>query len=353
MKKVLSILFMLVVVLAVSMQSALARDRMFGMAVAETPAVSFEDSLKEVRRFGTGYVTLPLYWDELETAPARYDPDPDWLAVADFYYPLVDLPYALEINPIDTVADRRPLWLRNKSWDDPEVIGAFSALLENVFSRTGNSDLLSVNIGNEVDVFLNSDQESWMAYREFLRAATEKIHALRPGVPVTVKTTYDALLSPWAEQARAIHSGTDIVSLTYYGLDSAVSGISRFPGQSVAGALETMTTAFPGRTIHLAEIGFPSGSRCFGGEKGQVQFVKDFFAAWDMYADQVTHANWVWMYDVPERAVSNFSSYYGVSDPCFSEYLATLGLKRLDGSSKPAFNEIARQAGARFTGENR
>jgi len=52
---------------------------------------------------------------------------------------------------------------------------------------------------------------------------------------------------------------------------------------------------------------------------------------------------------VDRAAVDQFLDYYGVSDPRFAEYLATLGLRYRQGTGrdKPAMIELRRQALAR------
>jgi hypothetical protein len=134
--------------------------------------------------------------------------------------------------------------------------------------------------------------------------------------------------------------------VTWYPVDAAFR--ARNPEQSVAGDLALMVDALPGRTIHLTEVGYPSSASCAGGEAAQARFVRAFFAGWDRHADRITHAYWTWMTDVSDEVVKQARDYYGVAEPCFAEYIGTLGLETKDLEPKAGWAAFAEEAAKRF-----
>ena len=77
----------------------------------------------------------------------------------------------------------------------------------------------------------------------------------------------------------------------------------------------------------------------------QAAFVRELFRAWDRHPE-IGLIHLTWLTDVSEGAVDLFLDYYGVADPRFAEYLATLGLRYHAGAGrdKPAMYELRRQA---------
>jgi hypothetical protein len=57
--------------------------------------------------------------------------------------------------------------------------------------------------------------------------------------------------------------------------------------------------------------------------------------------------NFTWLTDAPEASVEAWKEYYGLDDPRFAAYLATLGLRRSDGQPKLALAALAAEAHAR------
>jgi hypothetical protein len=100
---------------------------------------------------------LAVYWDELETEPGVYNPNPNWLEIANLYYPAQDIQVSLTISVIGTNNLRLPPDLADKSFDDPAVIARFNNLLDYVAVQIPNLTLNSLAIGNEIDIYLGTD----------------------------------------------------------------------------------------------------------------------------------------------------------------------------------------------------
>lgn len=59
------------------------------------------------------------------THPGEYNPDPNWLAVANLFYPAQEMVVSLTIPVIDTSSTRLPAELADKSFDDPEAVKGY------------------------------------------------------------------------------------------------------------------------------------------------------------------------------------------------------------------------------------
>jgi hypothetical protein len=331
------------------MGHANAEDRLLGLAVADNPARAYDQGAAIVSKLGANVVVIPLTWDFVETKPGIYAPETDWLQIASLTYPAIGWKVALELNPIDTNADRRPKWLAGKAWDDPEVISAFVKMVGEVVSRSEKLDLVSITFGNEVDALLGANTAQTEAYSKLLVAGRNVAKRLRPNAPVGVKTTFGGLTGAARQQILKLNGATDVVMITYYPLDADFR--ARDLQSSPAKDLDSMVSAFQERTIHLSEVGYPSSEKCGYGEEGQSKFVTAFFEAWDQHKDTIRLVYWDWMTDWDEAAVQEASSYYGIDNPCFSEFIGTLGLETNTLVPKAAWAEFTKAATSRFVVE--
>ena len=115
----------------------------------------------------------------------------------------------------------------------------------------------------------------------------------------------------------------------------------------MASVFDDIVEDFPGRKIIFAEIGSPSTSLCGSSEALQAEFVRHAFAAWDRHEDTIEAMEFTWMHDISQSALDTYEQYYGLSDACFLDYLATLGLKTADGVSKAAWFVLENEAASR------
>lgn len=341
-----SLTFLVAAALLTANGAAWAQERMLGIAVADNPERPYDQSIKIASRAGATYATLPLQWDEVETTPGKYSPEPDWLGIATAYYPTVKWKVALELNPIDTVADRRPQWLRGKAWDDPAVVDAYREMVRQVLEKSRGIDLVSFAVGNEVDGVLGSDASAWDAYARLVAAARSEVRALRPDLPIGVKVTFGGLTGDARDGILRINAETDVAMIDWYPIDAAFR--ARDPEMSVKDDLEIIAAAFPGTEIHLTEVGYPSSESCAGGETAQAEFIHAFFQEWDDRAAQITRVYWDWMTDVAQAEVERARTYYGIAAPCFAEYIATLGLETNKLKPKAGWTAFAEEAAKRF-----
>lgn len=287
-------------------------------------------ALSIARAAGATVTSLSLMWDEMETSPGTYAPAVDWPAIANAYYPAEGMALTLGFSVIDTVADRRPAELRDKSWDDPDVIARFREHLAAVLSRMPDVDLKAIAIGNEVDAHLATPDQI-ADFAGFLSAARAEVERLRPGLPVAAKLTAAGLLSDPSRWQPILEAGSGVF-VTYYPLDP---DFSPRPSEAPATDLPRLVAIAAGKPLFLLEAGYPSGG-CGATPAAQAAFVQSLFAAWEARRDAIPLVSLTWLTDLGPDEVAAGTAYYGITAPCFASYLATLGLRDGTGAPKPA-----------------
>jgi len=330
--------------------AAAAQDTTFTprpwLGVAVTPAADgdYDRAIADARGLGMGYTELALQWDDLEPAPGGLGvlsgggADAEWLSIANTYYPAIDLPLMLCINPIDTNQRRAPADLSATAWDDPALLARFTALLDHVAAQTPDIHVIGVSLGNEVDALLADDADACAAYLRFFVAARDHAHTLWPGAPVGVKLTAAGLLNG-GPPATTLAAAGDAVMVNYYPLTDAFR--VETPA-AVRRTLARLLAAAGDRPLWFTELGCPSGRAGGSNEAAQAEFFKNFGRWRASHATQVPRVCVTWLNDIGDETADTRVGDYGVSAPAFRAYLATLGVQRQDGSPKQAVREIRR-----------
>ncbi|WP_420644473.1 hypothetical protein [Candidatus Leptofilum sp.] len=317
--------------------TAQANGRLFHLSITEAEGEPFDDAFRLAQSAGAQATSLSVYWDDIEIAPGIYQPDPNWLAIANAYYPAQQMQVSLAISVIDTNNLRLPADLADKSFDDPELIARFNSLLDYVAAQLTELTPQSLAIGNEIDLYLGSDVAQWRAYETFFVETAAYARTLWPNTLVGSKVTFEGIADERAAAIQSLNQHADVVLVTYYPLDG---GFQVRPPTAVHDDFQTLADAFPDKTIHLLEVGYPTGTANGSSEAMQAQFIHELFLAWDDHAEQIPVLNYTWLTDMPETAVADMTDYYRLDDPAFVSFLATLGLRTGDGSPKPAFDQL-------------
>ncbi len=306
----------------------------------EAEGESFSETLAAAQGVGASGSNLSVAWDELETAPGVYEPTIDFLAIAESYFPAVNIPILLMIGPIDTNVERLPSDLKGKALDDPEVIDRYKKLLDHVFTKIPTLALDGIALGNEVDVYLGADTAAWGAYTRLYEAAAAHVRTIRPNLPIGVKVRLEGLTGPFATQATRLNQGSDVILATHYPLtDGRVH-----PPSGIRTDFAALVARYPNRPIRLAELGYPSSSTNGSSEQMQADFIRESFAAWDEQIDHITAISFSIMSDRSQAEVEEYGRYYGLDEISFLEFLRTLGLRNHDGTPKPAFTQLGKEA---------
>lgn len=311
---------------------ALATDSILAIAVTESSSGEYNDDVNQALKAGADATSLTVFWDEADKG-GKYAPEFDWPSVANAYYPTKNMGLILALPVIYTVTDRRPKDLKALEWDDPKVIHRFETYVTEVLNRLSGTDLVVIAIGNEIDVYLTRDKD-WQKYQNFYAAAKDIVHKLRPDVVAGVTFTWQGMQGDNAHQAASLNMHSDAIFINYYPLDS---NFRVLPPDDIASQLDAMISAADGKPVYLLETGYPSGG-CGSSEAMQLAYIQELLAGWEQRKSAIALVNLVWLHDIAQTTVDHYESYYGVANPCFVDYLSTLGLRSLNGKNKLAFD---------------
>ncbi len=319
-------------------------DRTLAIDVTDPADGDYDAAISTAIDAGAEAVSLTLFWDELENAPGEYQPDPNWLEIANAYYPTRKIALDLVINPIDTNQARLPKDLQSLPFDDPEVIARFNHLLDYVFTQIPDLDLVTFSIGNETDGYLGTNEKKWDEYTAFFAATSAHARSLRPDLVIGTKGIFDGITGDNASHFQKINAYSDAIFVTYYPLNNNFT--VREP-DTVHEDFAKITAAYPDKDIYFLELGYPSSKKCDSSEEKQAEFIAETFHAWDTHNEQVKMINFAWLNEIPSSAVKEFENYYGFSNRSFASYLGSLGFLNEDGSEKASYRQLKAEAEAR------
>lgn len=290
---------------------------------------------------GLTEIGLSFPWTSIEVAPGVYQ-NPN-LAIANSFYPAYSVPVRLMISPVATNVKVVPSDLVNDPFNDPTLIARFNSMLDWVATQVPNLTVGGIILGNEYDVYLGSDPNAWAAYTAFYAATSAHARTLWPSARISAEATLPGAVGPMLPYNLALNQYSDVVSVSYYPLNSDYTVEAPAVVQGAFGQICGLYVL----PIDFEEIGYPSGARNASSPALQAQFVDQVFLAWDAYAGRVRMVDFTWMYDLTPATVQQTVGFYGVHDPRFTGYIATLGLKNPDGTNKPAWLELEADSSAR------
>ena len=319
-------------------------SRSLGMAVDTAQDGDFDGAFQRAHNGGADTTSLTVFWDDLETSssPVTFNPAVNNLAIANAYYPPKSTAVVLVIPVIDTVRRRMPPDLIGLPLNNPAVINRFKLLLDYVFTQIPDLTLAGLSIGNEVDGVLSTSSD-WGDYINFYIAVSAYAHTKRPGLKVGVKATLPGLTQKQVLNLIVLNSKTDAVFATYYPLNADFS--VKDPS-AVKTDVDALCGWYSGREVDFLEAGYPSGAPTHSSDAAQATFVRNMFSSWDAHAGQIRIVNFVGLTDASPQQISDYQTYYGISDPIFLSYLGTLGLRTWPGAgaNKPAFDAFTQEA---------
>jgi hypothetical protein len=159
-------------------------DRLIGHGISEG-AVGFGKAFALAQDAGLEFIELPFAWDSIETAPGTYGNKN--LKIANVFFPAQRVKIFLTVNPIDTNNLRMPPDLKNKAFDDSEIIERYNRLIDYVFDQIPDLEILGFGIGNEIDAYLANNKARWRQYRKFYEATRQYVKKKRPELKVGTK----------------------------------------------------------------------------------------------------------------------------------------------------------------------
>jgi len=321
--------------------------RMLGVAITVAEDNDYDSAFNTAETAANLEIdSLAIAWDDVETSPTVYNPDPNFLAIANAFYPTKNIKVALEINPIDTSIKRVPSDLIGTAFNDPVMIQRFKDLIDYVFTQIPDLELVSLTIGNEIDVYLGTDSALWAEYQEFFNAIKAYVKTGHPALNVGVKGTFDGLTDTAKSYLETLNQNADVVMVTYYPLNN---DFTVQDPDVVESDFQELLSIYSGKPIYFLEAGYPSSSLCNSSEEKQAEFIKEVFESWDNHSSEIPFIIFIWLTDISQTTLDYYESYYGVSDQKFLGFLGTLGLRTYAGSGtdKKAFTTLQTEAKAR------
>jgi hypothetical protein len=262
--------------------------------------------------------------------------------IANYYYPLHNMPVDLTITPIHTNNLEVPSDLTTVAFNSPIMINRFKALLDSIKAHTPNLVLSSLVIGSEHDVYMGTNATLWSQYTTFYDSVSVYAKTLWPGLKVATELTFTGITT-LNTFAQTLNTNSDYIGVSYYPLnnDFTVKSVSTIPTD-----FATLVGLYPSKPICFYQYGYPSSTTCNSSEALQAQFITQTFSTWDNYSSNVKLIDFTWLHDLDTAAVNFYGTYYGITDTVFLEYLHTLGLRNWSGSGtdKAAFEELQCQA---------
>jgi hypothetical protein len=248
--------------------------------------------------------------------------------------------------------------LTGRAFSDPEYRSRATAFAVAVAERYGDQ-LDYLELGNEVNIYLNDHPEDMQPFLEFIREARQAVHEVRPGLPVGTVLAFHELMSSGRMDMLETFKFGDFLAYTYY---PHTPGF-RYDGDPgvFAGVLDQMIERSGDMPFIIVENGWATAESLGGSEERQAQYVRATFAALAERRGSFGWHLWFGFHDgetsICEEGGLSFlppgtdPASLGEAWGAFVDYLCTLGLKRYDGTPKlgwEAFKEeLARyEAGA-------
>jgi hypothetical protein len=319
--------------------------RILGLDVNTPADGNYTNAIALAKRVGVQTVSLTIHWEDIEIAPGVYRPQENLLAIANAFYPAQGLRVDLFIITRDPVGKHVPTDLQTLPMNDARVITRFQQFVNYVFTQIPHLHCNFLVIGSEIDIGLGTNATEWNQYEAFVRAARSHIVQRRPGLQVGVSATFQALTGVHRPQLQRMNP--DEIFVSYYPLKST---FAVHQPTVVAADFAKLVSLYPGKSISIEQIGYPSSPEVDSSEAKQRDFYSEVFKAWDTYAAVIRSITFTWLTDLPASHAEDFAAYYGISSPQFRAMLSTLGLRTYPGSGADKAAFIALQAEAKKRG---
>ncbi|MEO6304308.1 MAG: hypothetical protein ABIP51_14170, partial [Bacteroidia bacterium] len=292
------------------------------------------------KKLGMSQMGLFQAWTDIEIAPMNYSMS--IFNTMNWYYPMHNMPIDLTLAPIATNNLEVPSDLTTTAFSSTVMINRFKRLLDSIKVHIPNVTLSSLVIGSEHDIYLGSNATKWAEYTTFYNAVSVYAKTLWPGLKVATELTFDGLTTQNAF-AQTLNTNSDYIGISYYPLNPnfTVKPVSTIPTD-----FATLVGLYPSKPLFFYQYGYPTSTTCNSSNALQMQFITQTFLSWDNYPTHIKMIDFTWLHDLSLAQVNYYSTYYGINNPAFLEYLRTLGFRDWNGNGldKPALDELRCQA---------
>ncbi len=307
-----------------------------GISVNPPEGGTMQDVISELVRLrdrGMGILYVSHKWSDLERTPGK--PDVTSIAEAVRGTRLLGCRVTITIQILDTNNRTLPADLMAESFGSDQMHARFRSLLEAIAPAL-TSDVYSIQLGNEVDIYLREHPTETEAYARLVEEGRDLLRKARPDMRVGVTTTYEGLVrSPMIFER--LNKRMDVVVMTYYPLGP---GFAVRPVTDVAGDFGRMVKAAGARPLCLQEAGYPTSPILGSSEEKQAAFVDAVFSGVRKHSARMGYCNFFLLHDFTDSQVAEFLRYYRLPDARFRAYLATLGFKTAKGEPRKAWDRF-------------
>lgn len=238
------------------------------------------------------------------------------------------------IQIINTVRREVPSDLATLSWSDPRMLRRFERLLDALAPVLG--DITYLSIGNEIGTYLGQSNE-WPAYTTFFEQAAAAVKRRAPAIKVGATIEYDQAMSQSA-RARAIIALSDVAIFTHYPF-AGVFTVS--PPTVTRTTFDNMIQLAGSKPVVLQELGYPASALNGSSDAQQAEFFRDAIAQWKLRSARMPFVSLFLLHDLPSQQCADLGGYYNLpNQPAFTAFLCSLGLRRADGTARPAFAAV-------------
>ncbi len=324
-------------------------DRILAWQVDMAENVNYDSAFAYAQAGCMESIHLTFAWNHIEPNAGNFDMNyiNNTLDVANIYYPATGTMVELQIPTMNTNVKVTPTDLISTNFDDLTMINRFKILLDTLFTHIPNVELTALNIGNESDIYMGIDGLQYTQYKVFLDSVVpyaKQLYFNLHGTNLKVGTTFtfDGLTAAATSSlCQSVNNGLDIVSTTYYPLNS---DFTMEPPTVVSNDFGDLVNVYPNplQPIYFVECGYASSDSCNSSNALQADFFENVFIAWDTYYDNIKYLTIFKSTDWSQQTVDDLGQFYGISDNIFLEYLRTLGVRTWDnnGTDKPAYHTI-------------
>lgn len=295
-------------------------------------------AVKDLQEINATGIAIMKTWRELEPEKGAYG-----LAQLgkDFTWNAAEGRKALfSLQFINTMKREVPPDLSGKDWDDPEMIARFQQLFAQM-EKLGAAPPKFIALGNEVDIYFEKHPKEVAAFLKFYHRAAAAAQSVYPGARIGVTVTYEGLVKGRGEVIRQMIDAGEVAIFTYY----PVIDLKPRPVENVAANLDSILAAAGNKDVVLQEAGYPSGAAIGSSEEKQALFYRVLLGALKE-RPQFRFASLFLLHDFAPKLCDDLIGYYGFEKAPqgpkakFREFLCTLGLKKHDGTPKPAWREV-------------
>jgi hypothetical protein len=174
-------------------------------------------------------------------------------------------------------------------------------------------------------------------YTTFLAAEVASLHRRVPAIKVGATLEYDAAASQTAF-TRALIAASDVAIFTHYPF--RVNSFTVETPTITRSTFDNMIALAGGKPVVMQ--GYPASPTNGSSEDQQAAFYTDAITQWRARGSTaMPFVNLFLLHDFTPQQCNELGVYYGLPNQApFLSFLCTLGLRRADGSARPAWTAV-------------